>query len=99
MTYDEVVREMMLAEGQYIRDLNMIIKVLHVLLLRHNCWKIHVILSEMINGWCVADKLEPQPLWVCDGLWEDILLIMYSHSRPKQFSQQDLAPSSALTAI
>lgn len=27
LTYDEVVREMMLAEGQYIRDLNMIIKV------------------------------------------------------------------------
>lgn len=30
LTYDEVVREMMLAEGQYIRDLNMIIKVLHI---------------------------------------------------------------------
>lgn len=27
LTYDEVVHEMMLAEGQYIRDLNMIIKV------------------------------------------------------------------------
>ena len=30
LTYDEVVREMMLAEGQYIRELNMIIKVLHI---------------------------------------------------------------------
>ena len=30
LTYDEVVREMMLAEGQYIRELNMIIKVLQL---------------------------------------------------------------------
>ena len=30
LTYDEVVREMLLAESQYIRDLNMIIKVHHV---------------------------------------------------------------------
>ena len=30
LTYDEVVREMMLAEGQYIRELNMIIKVLRI---------------------------------------------------------------------
>ena len=29
LTYDEVVREMMLTESQYIRDLNMIIKVHH----------------------------------------------------------------------
>lgn len=30
LTYDEVMHEMMLAEGQYIRDLNMIIKVFRV---------------------------------------------------------------------
>lgn len=50
LTYDEVVREMMLAEGQYIRDLNMIIKVLHIYFLfntftvsqntlKHICWR------------------------------------------------------------
>jgi len=50
LTYDEVVREMMLAEGQYIRDLNMIIKVYFKILCH--------ILFEVNNGWCAADKIE-----------------------------------------
>lgn len=99
MTYDEVVREMMLAEGQYIRDLNMIIKVLHLTFSQYtivaNYYETH--LSAVVNGWCVADKSESQPLLVSHGLWED--MSNHSHSRPKEFSQQDLAPASTPTSI
>lgn len=73
LTYDEVVREMMLAEGQYIRDLNMIIKVLRIYFefsLLHYCFTkyFETHLLEVVNGCCMEDEFESQPVLVSHGL-------------------------------
>ena len=55
LTYDEVVREMMLTESQYIRDLNMIIKVHHVF---------HITNFILKKDYCIYTNVNHSLLWL-----------------------------------